>query len=132
MHIVSIYIYLLFTKFLFIAFYLSICCVNDFFFDVIFDIYINIETYDFTDIGNYSGEYKNKFKKYICKIFLIGITGFILLGCFYTLIFILIPIIKFRILQCSRRREPRFSEISDRLEGSHVSLMQERLNSDIL
>jgi hypothetical protein len=106
--------------------------VNDFFFDVIFDISINVDTYNFTDPGNYIGEYKNKSGKYASKIFLIGITGFILLGCIYTLIFILIPIIKFRILQCSRRRESRFSEISDRLEGSHVSLMQERLNSDIL
>ena len=35
-------------------------------------------------------------------------------------------------LQCSRKREPRFTEISERLEGSHVSLMQERLNSDLI
>ena len=106
--------------------------MNDFFYDVVFDLYINKDTYNFTDEVNYVGKYNDQSLKYACKTFLIIITGFILLGCIYTLIFILIPIIKFRILQCSRRRESRFSEISDRLEGSHVSLMQERLNSDIL
>ena len=106
--------------------------MNDFFFDILFDLKIDIDSYDFTDRLNYIGEYKDKSLKYLCKVFLIGITGFILLGCIYTLIFILIPIIKFRILQFSRRRESRFSEITDRLGGSHASLMKERLNSDYL
>jgi len=109
-----------------------IACANDFFYDVVFNLYINVETYDFSDKGKYLGEYKNQFGKYAYKTILIGLTGFILLGCIYTFIFILIPIIKFRMLQCSRKREPRFSEISERLEGSHVSLMQERLNSDLI
>ncbi len=106
--------------------------MNDFFYDVVFNLYINDETYDFSGEGNYLGKYKNQFGKYACQTFLIWLTGFILLGCIYTFIFILIPIIKFRILQCSRKREPRFTEISERLEGSHVSLMKERLNSDVL
>lgn len=106
--------------------------MNDFFYDVVFDLYINKDTYNFTDEVNYVGKYNDQSLKYACKTFLIIITGFILLGCIYTFIFILIPIIKFRILQCSRKREPRFTEIGERLEGSHVSLMQERLNSDVL
>ena len=74
-----------------------IACANDFFYDVVFNLYINVETYDFSDKGKYLGEYKNQFGKYAYKTILIGLTGFILLGCIYTFIFILIPIIKLSI-----------------------------------
>ena len=56
---------------------------------------INFDTYDFS-----KREYIDKTEKYIWKTLFIGINGFILLGCVYALIFILIPIIKFRIFQC--------------------------------
>ena len=105
-------------------------CLNDNFFDIVFDLYINDETYNFKDPITYEGEYHNKTEKYACKIFLIGITGFILLGCIYTLIFILFPIIKFRIAQYSRKRQHRYSEIGERLGSSKISLMRERLNSE--
>lgn len=106
-------------------------CLNDFFFDIVFDLMINNDTYDFTDCLLCQGEYKDKTGKYIYKSLFIGVNGFILLGCIYVLIFILIPIIKFRILQCSRKRKSnRYTDINERL-GS-ISLLKERLNSDIL
>ena len=62
MHIVSIY---LFFFILFLDFYLSAFCLNDFFFDIVFDIPINNETYNFTNISNFEGEYNSKTLKYL-------------------------------------------------------------------
>ena len=108
--------------------YLSIACLNNKFFDIVFDIIINVDSYDFIN---------NEFKegslteKYLWKIAFIGLNGIILLGCLYTLIFILIPIVKFRILMCSRKREQKYSVINDRIGNNNISLMKERLTSDI-
>ena len=107
-------------------------CLKDFFYDIVFDTKINVDTYNFiNNTREYEGEYKNKAEKYAWKTFLIAINGFILLGCIYTLIFILIPIIKFRIVQYLRKRR-RYSEISEKIGTSNISLMKERLNSEAL
>lgn len=89
---------------------------------------IDIDTYDFE-----KREFKNKnyTEKMAWKIVFIGLNGFILLGCIYTLIFILIPIIKFRILLCSRKRENRYSVINEGIGSNKISLMKERLNSEM-
>ena len=114
--------------------------VNDFFFDIVFDLVINSETYDFNldksnillanEIIYYEGKYNdsNQAKKITWKVAFIGLNGFILLGCIYTLIFILIPIIKFRILICSKKRQRRISQINDRLNS--ITPLRERLNSN--
>lgn len=86
---------------------------------------IDIENYDFE-----KQEYKNQIGKYALKVVFIAVNGFILLGCIYVLIFILIPIIKFRIFQCSKKRESKYSEINERL-GS-ISLLKERETSQTL
>jgi len=88
---------------------------------------INFDTYDFS-----KGEYIDKTEKYIWKILFIGINGIILLGCVYTLIFILIPIIKFRIFQCSEKRKRRYSIVGERIGSKNISLMKETLNSEEL
>ena len=36
-------------------------CLNDFFFDIVFDLMINNDTYDFTDYLLCQGEYKDGF-----------------------------------------------------------------------
>ena len=130
MHIVSIYLIFLF---LFIDFYLSAFCLNDFFFDIVFDIPINNETYNFTNISNFEGEYNSKTLKYLAEVCFIGINGLVFLGCLYVLIFILVPIIKFRILQCSNKRNyrsERYTEISQKLRTGEISLMKEKLIVD--
>ena len=97
--------------------------MNDNFFDIVFDVIIDKESYDFE-----KNEFKEKAERNLWRVGFIGINGIIFLGCLYTLIFILIPIIKYRISQCCRKRERRYSEINDRIGKSHISLMKERLN----
>ena len=88
---------------------------------------INFDTYDFS-----KGEYIDKTEKYIWKILFIGINGIILLGCVYALIFILIPIIKFRIFQFSEKRKRRYSIVGEKIGSKNISLMKETLNSEEL
>ena len=52
--------------------------------------------------------------------------GFILLGLIYTLIFIVIPIVYFRIYQCFKK-DPRVS----RIVSNNVSLLKERFTSEV-
>lgn len=88
-----------------------------------FNIEINIDTYDFDKkefIGN-SKIYKN-----LWKFTFIFFNGFIILCCVYALIFILMPIIYFRIIQRCKK-SPRYSEIKN---GSNISLLKERFTSD--
>ena len=113
--------------------------MNDNFFDIVFDIMINRDTYDCSQYEPKSnlcikGEYNkdNINKKLVWKYSFIIANGAILLGCIYTFIFILIPIIKFRILQCSRQRERRYSAITERIGSNNISLMKERLTSDTI
>ena len=127
----SKYIFIFFI--LFLDFYLSAFCLNDFFFDIVFDIPINNETYNFTNISNFEGEYNSKTLKYLAEVCFIGINGLVFLGCLYVLIFILVPIIKFRILQCSNKRSyrsERYTEISQKLRTGEISLMKEKLIVD--
>ena len=100
---------------------------------------INKNTYDCSEYdpktylcmkGEYNSDNINT--KLFCKYAFIIANGAILLGCIYTFIFILIPIIKFRILQCSRQRERRYSVLSERIGSNNISLMKERLTSDII
>ena len=97
-------------------------CLNDNFFDIVFNLKINNRTYDFNE-----NKYNNTTKKNICKYFFIVLNGFILLSCIYVLIFIIIPIIYFRITQCSKKN-PRLSELKD--GNNHISILKERLTSD--
>jgi hypothetical protein len=101
--------------------------LNNKFFDIVFDVIINIDSYDFIN-----DEFKesSKKEKYLWKVGFIGLNAIILIGCLYTLIFILIPIVKFRILMCSRKREQRYNVINERIGNNNISLMTERLTTD--
>ena len=96
---------------------------------------INNETYNFKSINFESiadseGEYKDLSGKYFWKTVFIIANGFILLGCVYVLIFILIPLIKYRIIQFAKRRRENYGDIRDRIGSSNAALLKERLTSD--
>ena len=102
---------------------MSIFCLKDEFYDIVFNLKINVETYDF-DKGEYIDA--NNTLKIIWKYTFIFFNGFIILCCLYVLIFIIIPIIYFRVCQ-SFRKSPRLSEIKSE---STIDLLKERFTSD--
>ena len=85
---------------------------------------MNKDSYNFEE-----NEYKNPLNKYIWKFIYIFANGFILLGCIYTLIFILIPIIIFRIVQNSKKN-PRISRDFPINNNSNIELLKERFTSE--
>lgn len=94
------------------------------FFDIVFNLKINISTYDFVN-----DEYNDNWKKNLWKFLFIFVNGFIILGCIYSFIFILIPIVYFRIGQCLRK-DTRVTEFKERLGSRNISLLKERFTSD--
>ena len=111
--------------------YLAIGCLEDPFFDIVFDLMINDETYNYKNFPCSSeGEYKDKTKKTLSNICFIFINGVILLGCIYVLIFILIPIIKYRIIQFSKRKKENINDFRERIGSSNAALLKERLTSE--
>ena len=85
--------------------YLSIAGINDYFFDVVFGIEINKDTYDFKNKKYFDNLEKNIFY-FVYIIFNI----FILVCCCFSLIFIEIPIIRTKKKQKKRGRFTRFKE----------------------
>ena len=81
---------------------------------------MNIETYDFV-----KNRYKSTTKKNIWKYLFIFLNGFILLSLLYTLVFILIPIIYFRLSQFFKKNQ-RISKIG----SNNISLLKERFTSE--
>jgi len=110
--------------------YLTISCAKDAFFDIVFDLLINNDTYDFESPFSVEGEYKDQTGKYFWKTIFIIANGFILLGCVYVLIFILIPLIKYRIIQFAKRKRENYGDIRDRIGSSNAALLKERLTSE--
>ena len=91
---------------------------------------INDETYEFDNFPlSIEGKYKNEGKKYFAKYSFIIANGVILLGCIYVLLFILIPIIKYRIMQFAKQKRNN-DDIRDRIEGSNAALLKERFTSE--
>ena len=93
------------------------------FFDIVFNLKIDKDTYNFVD-----EEYQDDFiiKKNICKYIFIILNGFIILCCIYVLIFIIVPIIYFRISQCFKKN-PLLSEMTS---GNKISFLNERFTSE--
>ncbi len=110
--------------FIFLDFYLSLFCLNDSFFDIVFNLKIDNSSYNFM-----KEEYNENWKKNIWKILFIFFNGFIILSCIYVFIFILIPIVYFRIGQCLNK-ETRVTEFKSRLGSNNLSLLKERFTSD--
>ena len=98
--------------------------MKDGFFDIVFNVIIDNSTYNFED-----NTYKKTFQKNFYKVAFIFGNGFILLCCIYVLIFILIPVICYRIGQCSSKKM-RISEYKEKIDNTtQISLLKERLNS---
>ena len=97
--------------------------MKDAFYDIVFNLIINNETYNFIE-----NKYKdiNYTYQIIWKYIFIFFNGFIILCCLYVLIFIIIPIIYFRVSQCFKKN-PRLSEIKS---DSSIDLLKERFTSD--
>ena len=97
--------------------------MKDEFYDIVFNLKINIETYDIA-----KGEYNDNNKTYqiLWKYTFIFVNGFIILCFLYALIFIIIPVIYYRVCQ-SLKKSPRLSEITSQ---SHVDLLKERFTQD--
>jgi hypothetical protein len=93
------------------------------FFDIVFNLKIDKDTYNFVN-----EEYQDDFiiKKNICKYIFIILNGFIILCCIYVLIFIIIPIIYFRISQCFKKNPP----LSEMQSESKISFLNERFTSE--
>ena len=91
---------------------------------------INNDTYDFESPFSVEGEYKDQTGKYFWKTIFIIANGFILLGCVYVLIFILILLIKYRIIQFAKRKRENYGDIRDRIGSSNAALLKERLTSE--
>ena len=100
---------------------MSIFCLKDEFYDIVFNLKINNDTYQ---NGKYVGS--NNTLKTILKYNFSFFNGFILLCNLYVLIFIIIPIIYFRVCQCFKK-SPRLSEIKSQ---STIDLLKERFTSD--
>ena len=71
--------------------YLIAFGINDYFYDVIFGLDINNDTYNFED-----KEYLNNYKKILFSFFYTLCNIIFLLFCFFCLIFIEIPLIKYK------------------------------------
>ncbi len=98
--------------------------MNDAFFDIVFNLKIDNSSYDFL-----KEEYKETWKKNTWKFFFIFFNGFIILFCTYVFIFILIPIVYYRIGQCIKK-DTRVTEFKARLGSNNISILKERFTSD--
>ena len=98
---------------------------NDRFFDIVFDLKIDYESYDF--INN---EYIDKTPKiiWICIFSCINVTIF--LCCIYTMIYIVMPSIYFRLWKVSKKNL-RLSEIKERFGSRNISLLKDRNSSEV-
>lgn len=102
-------------------------CLNDNFYDIVFGITINYATYDFE-----KEEFIKKIDKIKKNMFHFGyifFNGFILLCLVYILLFILIPIIIYRIKQQTSHKRVRVTEFKEKIGSNNISLLKERLTS---
>lgn len=103
--------------------YLSILCCKDVFFDIVFDVMYVDPMYK-PGISDEGGN-----ERTIWRGLFIVINAGILLWCIYVLIFIIIPIIHYRIQQCSKKEE-RVSEFRENIENKSLTLLQERFTNE--
>lgn len=103
---------------------MSIFCLKNEFFDIVFDVEINNSTYS-------NNEYidGHLISKNFWKLFFIILNGFILLSFIYALIFIIIPAICFKLGKCSKK-STRISEFKGKIGENSISLLKERFTSD--
>ena len=108
--------------FLFIDLYLAFY-LNDNFYDIVFDLIIDNDTYDFEN-----GEYKNKVPKILWFLAYVICNAFVLLCFIYILIFILFPIILYRIKHSSTKPKKDI-RVTEQIGSQNISLLKERLTS---
>ena len=107
--------YLLFLD-LYLAFHL-----DDNFYDIVFDLKIDISNYDFT-----KGEYLNENPKIFWHLAYIICNAFVLLCFIYILIFILSPIIISRVRNLWKKPVIR---VTQQIGSTDVSLLKERFTN---
>lgn len=98
--------------------------LDDGFYDIVFNVVINKDTYDFN-----AHQYKHPTKKIIWEILFIGVNGFIILCCIYVLVFILIPVIRYRIGHFSAQNK-RLTEFREEIDNTQISRLRERLTNE--
>lgn len=99
-------------------------CLDDGFYDIVFNVVINNKTYDLP-----KHQYYKPTKKIIWEILFIGVNGFIILCCIYVLIFILIPVIRYRIGHFSSKNK-RLTEFREEINNTQISRLRERLTNN--
>ena len=110
-----------YKNFLFVDLYLAIFCLRDNFYDIVFDLKIDIFTYDFT-----KEEYLNENPKIFWHLAYIISNAFVLLCFIYILIFILSPIIIFRVRNFWKKPVIR---VTQQIGSTDVSLLKERFTN---
>ena len=109
--------------FIIIDFYLVIWGANDIFFDIVFDLKMDYESYNFID-----NEYIDKTPKIIWTCIFSCINVSIFLCCIYTMIYIVAPSIYFRLWKVSKKNL-RISELQERLLSRNITLIKDRNTS---
>ena len=109
--------------FIIIDFYLVIWGANDIFFDIVFDLKMDYESYNFID-----NEYIDKTPKVIWTCIFSFINASIFLCCIYTMIYIVVPSIYFRLWKVSKKNL-RISELQERLLSRNITLIKDRNTS---
>ena len=99
--------------------------LDDGFYDIVFNVRMNNETYD---LDNH--KYKDPTEKIIWQILFIGVNGFIILCCIYVLIFILIPVIRYRIGHFSSKNKG-LTEFREEIDNNQISRLRERLTNEV-
>ena len=109
--------------FIIIDFYLVIWGANDIFFDIVFDLKMDYESYNFID-----NEYIDKTPKILWTFIFSCINVSIFLCCIYTMIYIVAPSIYFRLWKVSKKNL-RISELQERLLSRNITLIKDRNTS---
>ena len=108
-----------------VGLYLSISGINDFFFDIVFGLEINKDSYDFNNRKFIKG-----YKKTILYSINIILNSIILIFCLFFLIFIEIPIIKNR---KSFIAKGRFTKLKEKIVTNESQFdINERFTTDPL
>ena len=103
--------------------YLTINGINNYFYDIVFDVEINKDTYDFNN-----EEFFDNFQKDLIYILYILFNVIILIGCIFVLIFIVFPIIKNK---KKPKKRGRFTRFKEKIENNEEQFdINERFTAD--
>ena len=104
---------------------MAIIGVNNYFFDIVFNVDINKDTYDFD-----KEEYINPAMKNFYQIFFIFLNAILFICCLFVLVIYIIPVIKSRL--CEKKvKAGRYTKLKEKLtDGSEEGFdINERFTS---